>query len=245
MDDSHFTLPPTQLVTGRQTYVIERCRGKKVLHVGCVDSGLTQARLRSGELLHARLHEVASELWGVDVDPAGVELLAQRFHNVFVLPADRIAQDARLAAQRFDVIVASELLEHLSNPGQFLDAVQRLMLPEHTELLVSVPNATRLPLLWTTPRGVERVHPEHVCWYSHATITRLLRRHGLRVEHTAMYLAAGLPSLRGPRPRRSLPQLARRALGLPQRVAMHCAVRLMPYFADGVLVVARRPAGSA
>lgn len=245
--DSRFPLPQVQLFEGRQTFVIEHSRGKKVLHVGCVDSGLTQARLETGELLHARMQQVARELWGVDVDRSGIDLLSQRFDNLFVLDAGALAEDSRLSGQRFDLIVATELLEHLSNPGQFLDGVRELMVPGHTQLLISVPNATRLSLLWTISRGVEFVHPEHVCWYSPYTVSNLLRRHGFHIDETAMYLAGTLPRLGRKTTRatrRSFRQIAERAVGLPKRVATHYACKLLPYFADGVLLLASRPQSS-
>jgi len=45
-----FRVPKVKTVMGRMDFVINRCKGKKVLHLGCVDEGLTAERIKSGEL---------------------------------------------------------------------------------------------------------------------------------------------------------------------------------------------------
>ena len=58
-------LGPTSEVE-RVRYVLDQCRGKAVLHLGCVDHPFLEERIASGNLLHAAL--------------AGQYLFEQTFH---------------------------------------------------------------------------------------------------------------------------------------------------------------------
>jgi len=57
-----FKLPEIAVLEGRQDFVIERCKGKRVLHIGCVDAGLLEQRFQAGELMHQRLALLARQL---------------------------------------------------------------------------------------------------------------------------------------------------------------------------------------
>lgn len=260
-------LPRVPRVHGRHAYVLERCAGKKVLHIGCVDSGILAERFERGELMHQRLAATAAEVWGVDVDADGIAFLQERgVPQLSVADAATVGAAPALAGQAFDVIVASELVEHLSNPGLFLDSVQALMVPGRTDLVLSVPNAFKYGTLVGLLRGHELVHPDHNCYYSYYTFTNLLRKHGLEVVDGAMYqflipdrragagasaTSMGTPSTATAIPTPSTrPTIAARLRArlarldrLPERTAGRILLRLSPFFGDGLLVTVRRPGG--
>jgi hypothetical protein len=52
-------------------YILDRCQGKSVLHIGCTCYPNTATRLESDSFLHKRLSEVAGRLHGIDVDHEG------------------------------------------------------------------------------------------------------------------------------------------------------------------------------
>lgn len=184
----YIRLPKVPIVTGRQSFVISRCKGKKVLHLGCVDKGLLYERFSSGELLHQKLAEVSSELWGIDIDEDGISFLRSKgFNNLIVGDVCNLDKIPDLQEHIFDVIVASEIIEHLMNPGLFLEAVKKFMRPGHTELIVTVPNAFRLSTLIQLLHGVEYIHPDHNYWFSYATVTNLLKKAGFEIREVYVY----------------------------------------------------------
>jgi len=85
-----FQVPKVEIVIGRMDFVLEQCKGKKVLHLGCVDEGLTKERIEKGELLHTRLMRVAKDVLGVDTSSEGIELLKQ--HGIDNLVVGNIEQ---------------------------------------------------------------------------------------------------------------------------------------------------------
>jgi cyclopropane fatty-acyl-phospholipid synthase-like methyltransferase len=174
----------------RVQHILDRCRGRRVLHLGCTNWPYTEGSLRDGSLLHLELNRVAAELWGLDRDQAGLDVLAGRGVSRLVR-GDLEALDQVTLDRSFDVIVAGEIIEHLSNPGRFLTGVQHLMRPD-TLLLITTINAyggVRMAIYALRGRGgrQEPVHPDHVAYYSYSTLQHLVRRHHLEIARVLFY----------------------------------------------------------
>jgi SAM-dependent methyltransferase len=203
------------------------CRDRSVLHVGCTNWPYTRAMLDSGGLLHLGLAKVARELWGVDSDPEGLRVLeAAGVMNLVRGDAEDLA--ACPLDRTFDVVLAGEILEHLSNPGLFLRGVRRFLAPGG-RLVVTTVNAYcgfRFAQYFFRGRGgaAEPVHPDHVAYYSYRTLTHLLTREGYAVESFLFYDLGD----------EHVPFVPRRI-----RVANRFFSRLAPWTADGVIAVCR------
>jgi 2-polyprenyl-3-methyl-5-hydroxy-6-metoxy-1,4-benzoquinol methylase len=157
------------------------CSGKKVLHLGCSSGKFIEDRIRRGDLLHAELAGVASELHGLDLDEASVEILRRMgFENLWIGNAEHLGS-VGLPAAHFDVVVAGDLLEHITNPGGMLDGIRKL-LSANGVLLLSTNNAFGLNYQVRRWLGIYSEHPEHVVFYSPETLAHTFERHGYRVN---------------------------------------------------------------
>lgn len=257
-------LPGATLVQGRHPFIVERCRAKAVLHVGCVDAGLLEERFARGDLLHQKLQKVARRLIGTDIDDDGIRFMgAHGIEDVYRVDLSDAKAALPFEGQTFDVIVLSEVVEHLLNPGQMLQRLQDLMLPEVTELLVTVPNAFTVNNLLHMARGVEYVHPDHNCYFSHVTLRNLLLKSGLRIAEELAYTfeADVLPArirrrvltFDEPPPPASEFGWVRttywRLRAWPGRVLRRVVAGYLygrtPFWADGLIAVCRRPAAGS
>lgn len=172
---------------GRQDFVVAYAVGKSILHLGCVDAGLCQQKFESGLLLHSRLHAVAKTLWGVDIDAAGLDWMrSQGWQNLYQLDIEHLDSEPDILGEPFDLLVLTEVLEHLNNPGRFLEALRPLFRPQ-TELLLTTPNATSLTNIIANLHHQEAVHPEHNYWFSYRTIGTMLAKYGYQIRHIALY----------------------------------------------------------
>ncbi|RPI32271.1 MAG: methyltransferase domain-containing protein [Chloroflexota bacterium] len=172
---------------GRQEFIVEYAAGKNVLHLGCVDEGLTEQKYRAGMLLHDRLQRVAKTLYGVDIDKAGLDWMrAHGCSNLIHADIENVASIPEIAQVEFDLILLPEVLEHLNNPGRFLASVRPLFRPQ-TELIITVPNSSGLTHLIPLYMGKEHVHPDHNYWFSYHTLKGLVGKHGYEVSETAVY----------------------------------------------------------
>jgi 2-polyprenyl-3-methyl-5-hydroxy-6-metoxy-1,4-benzoquinol methylase len=182
-----FRVPKVTTVMGRMDFVLDRCKGKKVLHLGCVDEGLTAERINSGELLHFKLISIAAEVWGVDISKEGIQLLKEHgADNLVVGNIERIDEIEELKQHDFDIILSTEVLEHLNNPGLFLQGVKKLF-KSNTAMIVTVPNGLRLTGLMCQIKGYEFVHPDHNYWFSYKTAKTLMEKNGYHIEEILAY----------------------------------------------------------
>jgi SAM-dependent methyltransferase len=217
--------------------------------------------------MHQKLAAVTRELWGVDIDASGVSFLrSQGFDNVIVGDVCELDKIEPLQGRKFDVIVASEVIEHLQNPGLLLDTVKTVMTPGETELIVTVPNAFRVDTLIWLLRGVEYVHPDHNYWFSYLTATNLIRKGGFEIERVYVYSfqplgvfpnvfgrffkkagtgeiatkAANGPALPAPLLQRSWMYFR----SLPRRLLTSLLYRRTPFWGDGLIITARLSANA-
>ena len=172
---------------GRQDFVIAYAMGKKVLHLGCVDQGLAEEKYNIGIYMHARLHAVCSDLWGIDLDEPGIRWMEKMgWKQLLIGNIEELAPSSPLFMQDFDLLVLSEVIEHLDNPGRFLQTIRPLFRPQ-TELLITTPNAMRFQNFLSNYQRTEVVHPDHNFWFSFHTLKRLLTKNGYDIVKTAVY----------------------------------------------------------
>jgi SAM-dependent methyltransferase len=161
-------------MTARIAWILARARGPRVLDVGCAGY---EPDPRSPFWLHGRLRDSFDHVVGIDSDEGIVADLGRMSYRE-VHHAN--AETFRLA-ERFDTIVAGELLEHLSNPGMFLQRVKEHLAPSG-KLLITTPYPLALVhflyALFHYPRTCS--NPEHTSWFCIDTLKRLARLNGLR-----------------------------------------------------------------
>lgn len=214
-------LPKTPVVV-REELLESLVKGRKVLHVGCTDSPYTRERHAAGLLLHNRLAPLASRLVGIDLDQDAIAWLsAQGVPDLHVADATRLGGFLESISFAPDLVLAGEVVEHLSNPGNFLSAL-REGLPSGARLVVTVPSAFAYFGILQMLLGREKVHPDHVAYYSYGTLKTLLEGNGFEVE--------SLTPCRN-REARSIDRI----LHWP----FHQFLRLRPHFATGYVAVAK------
>jgi SAM-dependent methyltransferase len=185
---SRFPLPRASVV--REEWILAHCRGKTVLHLGAADWPFNREWIRHGEWLHAKITEVAARCVGVELNGDAVAELAAK-HGVSNLVAGDCERLAALTLEPADIIVAGELIEHLPNPGAMLSGVRPLLRPGGL-LLVTTANAHCLRRTLLAVSGSESVHPDHIAFHSHRTLSHLAAMHGLVVAEQFNYaLPAG------------------------------------------------------
>ncbi len=120
-------------------YILRRCQGKQVLNVGAAGNVERYFDDNLNQWLHHRLGSIAAKLIGVDIDSESVAFARQR-GVANLVEADCVTM--RLA-ERFDVIVISEVLEHVEAAGQaFRNLLDHLV--DGGEIVLTTPNPTYL-----------------------------------------------------------------------------------------------------
>lgn len=173
-------IPPLEYVS-REHCLCEQAAGKKVLHLGCVGD----RRLSDGErTLHEKLSDRSRELWGVDLNAAGIQVLADKVpafrDRLLVGDACRLGELSGRLPGPFDIIIAGDIIEHLTNPADLFCSCEPF-LGQRGVLLVTTPNALGLLNVLRAWRGEERSTVYHTCWFSFSTLDEMARRVGWHV----------------------------------------------------------------
>lgn len=156
---------------GRKNYILNKCRGKAVLHVGCVNEGFTADQIADGNFFHRLIEQVASSLAGIDISRDGIKMLRNAgFKNLMEMDICK-----EVPTGQYDIVIVPEVLEHLSNPGLALDNLAQV---DTDEYVFSVPAGDAF-------RRAE--HPDHNFSFSKQSIQTLLQKHGYKITDIRGY----------------------------------------------------------
>lgn len=166
----------------------ELATGRQVLHLGAVGetgSPLDDVLARSPRSFHASLTRVADRCIGIDTNGEAVEALTRAgiFDNLMVADATTLARE-EIPLDRIDLIVAGDIVEHVSNPGSLLENAARFAEPE-TLFVLTTPNALGLPSFLRYLRGGVVDGGDHVLSFNRYSLGNLLERHGWIPERWA------------------------------------------------------------
>lgn len=130
--------------------------GKLVLDIGCGDGALT-----------GLLAKEKAKVIGVDLSYLGIQLAMQEFAKISIEPDLANAEGTRLpfSDNSFDVVVMSEVIEHLQTPERTLAEIVRIITP-NGRLLLSTPL-----------RMTEEFSDEHFHEYFPNELNRVLKRY--------------------------------------------------------------------
>jgi SAM-dependent methyltransferase len=152
-------------------------RGKpRVLDVGCA----------TGALL-AVLKSRGWETTGVEISPSADYARRERGLEVRSLPLE----ENKFPPACFDLVLASHLIEHLNDPGNFVREAYRICAPG-AYLLVTTPNIAGFQARLFRSRWRSAIF-DHLYLFSVKTLSRLLRDRGFMPEKIVTWggLAAG------------------------------------------------------
>ena len=142
-----------------------------VLDVGFLGQGIPAG---DPKWPHALLKARARDVYGIDLvigdyakDPHYREASAENFHFGVL----------------FDVIFAGDLIEHLSNPGLFLQCCKKQLRPDG-KLILTTPNAFNLfNIVEKLTKREPTVNPDHTAYFNSRTLSKLLEKNGMRISH--------------------------------------------------------------
>ena len=157
-------------------FILELCRGRRVLDVGCVQHTWEQS-VRNPNWLHRKIREVSASCVGVDYLAEDVTRLQGLGYDMVV--GDVLRDDP---PGTFEVVVLGDLIEHLESPVRLLEYAASALEPGG-KVVVTTPNATYLGQFVTVlARRRPAINPEHVMIFDPFTFRNLIERSPLEVE---------------------------------------------------------------
>jgi 2-polyprenyl-3-methyl-5-hydroxy-6-metoxy-1,4-benzoquinol methylase len=124
---------------------------------------------------------------GVEVDAEAAEMASAWCERVIVCDLDIADLPTELGADRFDVVAAGDLLEHLRDPARVLRSVRRLLRPTG-RVVASIPNvahgSVRLALLTGAfpYEDAGLLDRTHLRFFTLSSITELFETSGFTID---------------------------------------------------------------
>lgn len=142
----------------------------KMLDVGC----------GSGKFLYSQ-REKGWETYGVEVSKAAAEF-GRKAAGLDIFGGNLV--DAAFESNTFDYVRSNHSFEHITNPGEVLDEVYRILKPGG-KLMIGVPNINGLAAKMFGKYWWYLGAPVHPFNYSDKTLPRVLAKHQFKVEKVA------------------------------------------------------------
>jgi 2-polyprenyl-3-methyl-5-hydroxy-6-metoxy-1,4-benzoquinol methylase len=161
-------------------YILKECKNRKVLDLGCIRHSADFA-LNDPNWLHKKIIDVADHVVGVDYLSDEIEILQKYGFNIMygdvTLPLN--------IESKFDIIVAGDLIEHLTNFDGFFKNCQNL-LEQNGKIIITTPNPFFIDeFFYVALKRNFLINPEHTCWIDPQSLLQLISRFNFRIEHVA------------------------------------------------------------
>jgi 2-polyprenyl-3-methyl-5-hydroxy-6-metoxy-1,4-benzoquinol methylase len=146
-------------------------QGKRVLDIGCRDGALTEFFVEGNKVL------------GLDIDERALQEASKKGIETKLI--DLNGDWEQLSNEKFDVVVAGEVLEHLYHPEKVAEKVSRLLNPQG-KFIGSVPNAfslkNRLRYLFGSKRYTPLSDPTHITQFNAGELEEILKKSFSKVK---------------------------------------------------------------
>lgn len=142
---------------------------QKVLDVGFTGQGMTDAHDRWP---HSLIKRTGADVYGVDLSLDRTQFTDKQRYQ------EASAESFNFPGIFFDVIFAGDLIEHLPNPGLFLETCKK-HLKDDGLIIVTTPNCFNLfNLAEKLSKDEPTVNADHTCYFNHKTLKVLMRKMG-------------------------------------------------------------------
>lgn len=171
---------PRHPVIDRDAYIVGACVGRDVIHLGACDYPMTRGKAVKGDLLHQKLQGKGKSLVGYDNDSDSIRILREEFGLNDIVDRD-LSKPFDDSVARGDLVICADIIEHVNNVGNMMEACNRLLRPGG-RLVITTINAVSFKQALRALLGREPVHPDHVAYFSYATLGVLLSRFGFKLD---------------------------------------------------------------
>lgn len=160
-----------KLIKDRHDYIIEYCRWKKVLHLGCIWNSY-QSVGKYEPWLHKEICDVSKTCVWVDFDKERIPF-AEKASNSKIHYWD--VQNFAIG-DTFEVVVAAEIIEHIEDFRGFFDSIKKHLAKDGI-LIITTPNVFNFSnIIRVIGRWQVLPDRDHVVFFDLFTLQQMMRR---------------------------------------------------------------------
>ena len=156
--------------------ILNLCKDQNVLDLGCIDHSASTALELGENWLHKQIKNIAFHVTGVDILENDANVLNKQGFEIICANVENFD-----LGETYDVIVAGDLIEHLSNIGLFLECVKRHM-HEKSILIITTPNPFNVEQIMAAIfDNTIYVNEQHTTWLNPHNFWELSARYNLSI----------------------------------------------------------------
>ena len=163
-------------VIEKESFIKQKCKNKVVLDLGCIRHDASFAN--NPNWLHNEIKNVAKKVIGIDFLRDEVKKLQSLGYHILFGDVTKPLN----FSEKFDVIVAGDLIEHLLNfEGFFKNCTDYLK--KGGIVIITTPNPFYIDeFLYIALKKTYFVNPEHTCWMDPFTLNQLANRFNFKIQ---------------------------------------------------------------
>jgi len=151
-------------------------REKEILKLLPSDQTVLDIGCAQNPQLHIHIAKKSLNATGIDINTKGVRLLNRKGFKSHVMNTEHIS-----LTTKFDFIVAGELIEHLNNPGLFIESMIK-HLKTNGKIILTTPNVSSILLYILVVFFDKTQDSTHVYYFDLKNLQSLIDRFGLRMK---------------------------------------------------------------
>lgn len=172
-------------IRGKEQAILDLCKGRKVLDVGCVGQDKPAG---SSDWLHGKVKSVTAELTGVDINTEKISVLNREGYHI--LTPEVLQQSEK----KFEVVLMADVIEHVDDVAAFLKYYLKF-LQDDGKMIITTPNPysirqTASIFLYGQPG----INPEHTAGLDPITMIEVFARQNLSVNYFCWLHEYSMPS---------------------------------------------------
>ena len=128
-----------------------------------------------GYLTYA-LNQTNYQVTGLDISQTAVNQAIKNFGDHYI--CTDLFEYAEMKTVSFDIVILTEVIEHVENPQAFIDAINQLLKPGG-HAIITTPNKSFYfkDIIWST-----ELPPIHFWWFSETSLTQLANHSGMKIN---------------------------------------------------------------
>lgn len=160
--------------------ILDICRGKKVIHMGCADHlPLIKQKILNNRWLHLLLTEQTERCIGIDNNAESISYIQNELKMLNVYCSDIESDEINYIKETdWDYLILGEIIEHVDNPVKFLERIHELFKGKVKSIIITAPNVLNIQTIKDIKNNSENINTNHNYWFSPYTLTRVTHRSG-------------------------------------------------------------------
>lgn len=168
--------------------ILKEKKNCKCIHLGATDHlNLIDKKIKENKWLHKIISENTEKTVGIDINQKAVDYCHSiGWNNIICADIFKdnqvIMESLGGGVERYDYIIAGEMLEHIDNPVQFLKEINNNYREIADKIIITVPNAFSIFNFLTALSGKEAINTDHRYFFTPYTLCKITYIAGMMPE---------------------------------------------------------------